>query len=182
MQYKLSRINKEIFVTWIIRVILIALIILWMGVIFGFSSENGEESQSLSDKITVKVVKVIEPDYDLLDANEQREIFNKVSFLVRKTGHFGEYGILGILVACLLITFKKISEADKAKLKMIAITMIVCMLYATGDEFHQGFVDGRSPKVMDVLIDTAGGSCGAVFVVLVRELAIRIRKSQKAGF
>ena len=43
-----------------------------MGTIFGFSAENGESSQSLSDKITVKVVKYIEPEYDSKDLLKQQ--------------------------------------------------------------------------------------------------------------
>ena len=48
---------------YIVRIVLLILIGFWMGTIFGFSAENGESSQSLSDKITVKVVKYIEPEY-----------------------------------------------------------------------------------------------------------------------
>lgn len=43
---------------------------------------------------------------------------------------------------------------------------LICFIYAVTDEFHQGFVDGRTPKVLDVLIDTAGGIAGAGIIVL----------------
>ena len=76
---------------WAVRVILIALIALWMSTIFGFSAENGEQSQSLSDKITIQVVHILKSDYDTMDVNNREEYFNQVSFFVRKTGHFGEY-------------------------------------------------------------------------------------------
>ena len=67
---------------YIVRIVLIVLIGFWMGTIFGFSAENGESSQSLSDKITVKVVKYIEPEYDSKDLLKQQDIFNKTSFFV----------------------------------------------------------------------------------------------------
>ena len=86
---------------YIVRIVLLILIGFWMGTIFGFSAENGESSQSLSDKITVKVVKYIEPEYDSKDLLKQQDIFNKTRFFVRKTGHFGEYAILGILITML---------------------------------------------------------------------------------
>ena len=41
---------------WILRIVLIVLIIGWMVMIFGFSAEDGDESQSLSDKITIKTM------------------------------------------------------------------------------------------------------------------------------
>lgn len=160
---------------WAVRIILITMIIFWMMTIFGFSAENGEQSQSLSDKITIKVVQMIKPDYDSLNAKEQKQFFNHVSFAVRKTGHFGEYGILGLLIGSLLITFARIRNFAKGKLLTIGISAGVCMLYAMTDEFHQGFVDGRSPKVMDVFIDTAGGLTGVVFLILIWLIVSRIR-------
>ena len=72
--------NKRTITIWAVRIILIALIIWWMTVIFGFSAEDGQQSQSLSDRITIKVVKVIYPDYDSLTLASQKMHFNKVSF------------------------------------------------------------------------------------------------------
>ena len=147
-----------------IRVILIALIVLWMSTIFGFSAEDGTQSQSFSDKITIKVVQILKPDYNGLNADNQDVFFDNVSFAVRKMGHFCEYGILGILFACFLLTFERIRTSHKSKVKVLLITAAICMVYAATDEFHQGFVDGRSPKLMDVLIDTLGGMAGAGIV------------------
>ena len=149
-----------------IRVILIALIVLWMSTIFGFSAENGTASQSFSDKITIKIVQILKPDYRDLNVDKQDAFFEHVSFAVRKMGHFGEYAILGILFACFWLTFEKIRTLKKSEIKVLLITAVICMLYAATDEFHQGFVDGRSPKVMDVLIDTLGGMTGAGMVNL----------------
>ena len=160
---------------WAVRIILIIMIIFWMMTIFGFSAENGEQSQSLSDKITIKVVQLIKPDYDSLNAEEQQHFFNNVSFVVRKTGHFGEYGILGLLIGSLLITFEGIKNFTKGKILTIGVTTGICMLYAMTDEFHQGFVDGRSPKVMDVCIDTMGGFTGVVFLTLIWLIVNKMR-------
>lgn len=164
---------------WIVRAILIALIIFWMYAIFGFSSENGKQSQSLSDKITIKVVQILEPDYKSLDAKSQQQIFEKVSFFVRKTGHFGEYGILGLLVLGFLLTFENIRTMKKAVLKMISAAVLICMLYAATDEFHQGFVDGRSPKITDVFIDTAGAFAGSVFLMVIWFFVSRNRRQNE---
>jgi hypothetical protein len=164
---------------WMLRGVLTALIIFWMMTIFGFSSENGEESQSLSDKITVQVIEIIEPEYNSLEVSQQKIIFDRTSFFVRKTGHYGEYGILGFLVAGLLATFGKIRKLKKKKLTTVLITTTICMLYAATDEFHQGFVDGRSPKVMDVLIDTAGGLTAVIFFVFVWFVIDRKRKKNE---
>ena len=110
---------------WAVRVILIALIALWMSTIFGFSAENGEQSQSLSDKITVQVVHILKSDYEDMNVKAKEEYFNTVSFIVRKTGHFGEYGILGVLISTFLLTFEKIR--NKKRYIVILITTIIGM-------------------------------------------------------
>lgn len=161
---------------WIVRIVLIILIIWWMNVIFGFSAENGEQSRSLSDKITIQVVHILESDYDKMDIASQEDFFGKVSFVVRKIGHFGEYGILGILISCFLMTFEKIRKLKIKEIKIVLITAGICMLYAATDEFHQGFVDGRSPKVMDVIIDTFGGMTGAAMSSVI--LFLKTRKDK----
>lgn len=162
--------------TWSVRVILITLIIFWMSVIFGFSSDNGDESRSISDRITIEVIHIIQPDYESFDLQVRQKLFDRVSFVVRKTGHFGEYGILGLLLSDFWLTFEKIRERKKSALKMVMLATAVCMIYAVTDEFHQGFVDGRSPKVMDVCIDTAGGFVGAGFLMIFWFLISRKRR------
>lgn len=155
---------------YIVRIVLIVLIGFWMGTIFGFSSENGEASQSFSDKITVKVIKYIEPEYESMDSEMKQAIFDKASFFVRKTGHFGEYGILGALITMFAMTFR---TYHCKKLRYQLMIVIVPFIYACTDEFHQGFVDGRSPKFFDVCIDT----CGALTaIVIMIGISILIKK------
>lgn len=150
---------------WILRIVLIALIVGWMFMIFDFSADDGVESQTLSDKITIKVVHIIKPSYDSMPKTEQKALFNKVSFIVRKIGHFGEYGILGLLVTGLLLTFEKIRAI---KLKWIVlISTLWCTVYAVTDEVHQIFVNGRTAKVGDVFVDMFGGFLAAVILVAI---------------
>ena len=54
------------------------------------------------------------------------------------------------------------------------------MVYAATDEFHQGFVDGRSPGVRDVFIDTLGGFTATVFITVIAWLVFR-RKDERLG-
>ena len=49
----------------------------------------------------------------------------------------------------------------------IILTAALCMAMAAGDEIHQMFVDGRSPQIKDVCIDTCGACAGAVFAAAV---------------
>ena len=47
------------------------------------------------------------------------------------------------------------------------VTDLICMIYASTDEFHQTFVDGRSGKSADVLIDTSGTVFATIILCLI---------------
>lgn len=172
--------NKDQIKLWAVRIFLIALILLWMSTIFGFSAENGEESQSLSDQITIQVVHILNSNYEQMDIARQQEYFHTISFFVRKIGHFGEYGILGVLVVGLLLTFEKLRTYKRICMLPVLLTTLIGMIYACTDEYHQSFVDGRSPQIRDVCIDTAGCFVGAVFLVTIWLLIFR-RKRKNVG-
>ena len=157
--------NRKLIMICAVRVILIALILCWMIIIFNFSAADGAESSSLSDKITIKVIRLMESDYAKMSEKSREQFFQTVSFVVRKTGHFGEYGILGALWILLLLSFEKIRNIKKHIIWLTA--MRICLADAVSDEIHQGFVDGRTPKVLDVGIDTLGGLAGAGFILII---------------
>ncbi len=161
---------------YILRIILILLIVAWMYVIFGFSADDGDKSQSLSDKITYRVIHIIKPNYNELPKKERKEFFFAVSKSVRKVGHFGEYGILGLLITGLLLTFERIKNISR-KWYIYLITVVWCMVYAITDEIHQGFVKGRNPQVIDVFVDMLGGFVAAVILVAIWK---KFRKKKEA--
>lgn len=170
---------RKDFKIWIVRAILIALIIFWMFIIFGFSAENGTESQSFSDEITFQVIDIIQPDYAYMTEVEQTGFFGKISFLVRKIGHFGEYAILGVLLSILLLTFGQFRNYKKNVIIIGGIATAICAIYAITDEFHQGFVADRSPRVMDVGIDTLGALCGCMIIMIIFIIIRNLRKKGK---
>jgi VanZ family protein len=72
--------------------------------------------------------------------------FGKFEFSVKKGGHVLGYVLLGR--ACLY------GFMPRKKAPWLALGL--CILYAAMDEFHQSFVPGRGPRVLDVGIDTLG--------------------------
>lgn len=131
------------------------LIIIWMCVIFFFSSQPAEESGDLSNSFISKtIVKVYEVFNGKVDMEKRDEIISKYSYPVRKAAHFTVYFILGILCFSFFKDFTKYP---------IIYSFIVCFLYACSDEFHQYFVNGRYCSFIDVLID----SCGSVISILI---------------
>lgn len=45
----------------------------------------------------------------------------------------------------------------------VIIALIICIIFAGTDEYHQTFVAGRTGQLLDVIIDTAGGIIGILF-------------------
>lgn len=125
-----------------------------MGVIFSFSSDNGDVSENKSDSVILKIYHIF--DKDELSPKEKQHIIDLFVTPVRKLAHFSEYFILGLLI----ISF--INEFRQLELKYLLIAIILCALYAVSDEIHQLFSDGRAGRVLDVLIDTLG-STTAIF-------------------
>lgn len=145
--FKALRKNKKLFHS--------ILVIIWMLVIFNFSSQNGPKSTKTSDVVTSMVVNVTTSVTNKdIPREEVKKKVEDSTFLVRKTAHFTEYLILGILVLQLLSDYTKINK------RMLIVSLIICYLYAVSDEVHQIFISGRTAKVLDTFIDGAGSLVG----------------------
>lgn len=155
------------------QLILWVCLIAWMVVIFMFSAQNGEESAELSGGITKRVIEIIVDDYENMTPAQQTNVQNNVSFVVRKIAHFTEYAILGGILACLVGTYTQILK------RRILISWCAGTVYAMTDEFHQMFSEGRTPKVFDVCIDSAGVIFGVCIVLVFCHIAIDKRKQKK---
>ncbi|MBO5348710.1 MAG: VanZ family protein [Clostridia bacterium] len=152
------------------RIIFAILIIINCIVIFNFSSQNSEKSNETSGMIVEKVVNIIST---ISPKVEKETIKEQVSFWVRKLAHFSIYTLLGIFLMNEANTFKM------TKKRKIIICMLFGALYAISDEFHQGFVGGRSPKIMDVCIDTCGVIFGIILVIIAGKLISKIKEPKK---
>ncbi|MGN1299263.1 MAG: VanZ family protein [Candidatus Scatovivens sp.] len=141
----------------IIRIILIILILLWMYIVFGFSSQNGEKSGGISFKISMLLTRNNEENAKILEP------------YIRKIAHFSEYAVGGCLIYCLLLTIEKIKE----NIKLILAT-VIGFLYAVTDEVHQLFIPGREGKTLDVYIDTLGVIFGILMILLIRKIIEKI--------
>lgn len=120
------------------------LIIIWLGIIFFFSNQNGDSSASLTNGFIEKFLWFVDNDL--------------VFMLIRKLAHFCEYFILGILVYNFLREF----TLDK----MVLVAILLCFIFASTDEFHQLFVGGRNSQIFDVILDSLGSCCGILCINL----------------
>ena len=124
-------------------ILLSALTLLWMGVIFFFSSQNGDESSGVSERILAFFC-------EMINYSPTPDRKHLLLLLIRKGAHMTEFGILALLW---LGTLR--SAADKAKWHYPA-AFAAASLYAATDEMHQLFVSERAGQVTDWMIDSAG--------------------------
>lgn len=76
----------------------LVLAIIWMIMIFGFSSRNGDLSGEDSGRVGRLVGEWFVPGFDEWSEVKQNAFVDKVDFPVRKTAHATEYAVLGTLI------------------------------------------------------------------------------------
>lgn len=143
----------------------------WMMIIFYFSSKTGAEIDNTQSFFVKRIVLWFEgSEFSDYPISRQQAIISRYSYFLSKTAHYFEYGILCYF--CFLLFF----HLKKYHLRYI-MSLLICILYAIGDEYHQVFSSGRTPRVQDVLIDFLG----ALTAILLIELFLTIRQIIKTG-
>lgn len=146
------------------------LTIVIMGVIFYLSAQNATESSDMSmgfirrflHKRLIEVMSV-----------ESAEMIEKgIETIVRKSAHFFIYTCLGFCSAMTLYYSEKVNKGCI----LFILSLAFCIFYASTDEVHQLFVQGRSGEVRDVLIDSAGSTTGILLSMFVCKIASVLKK------
>lgn len=140
--------------------------LLWMGVIFSMSAMPGDISGAQSGT----VLRVLLAVYGFFfgEAQPDPQTLALLETLVRKGAHMAEYAILAML-------YLRALRANGCRRPMAA-ALLLAIVYAASDEFHQGFVDARGPSAIDVMIDGVGASAGLALCALYS----RIKRTEKA--
>ena len=141
-------------------IISIIIVILWLLVIFVFSSMNEKTSHIQSQKVVQKI-------YTNKQTVENNKIIkkNKYDKKIRKIAHVTEFAILNIFFINLIYQLK-----EKFKLKYLIISIILTFIYACTDEIHQICVQGRTSSVIDVLIDTTGAITTSLIIYIIYKI------------
>ena len=85
-----------------------------------------------------------------------------------------EFAILAVL---LYVWF---ARWEMARVRRGCLAAFLTMLYACSDEFHQLFVAGRSGRISDVLIDSAGAVLGMAAFMLVESIVFALCRRRRA--
>jgi VanZ family protein len=132
-------------------------LMLWMVLIFGASTKLGSPAHT-----SYFLRPVMHWLFPRMPKEKFDHLFEQVHFAVRKTAHFVEYSVFGVLAwraAHFDPAFGGFSSGRQFRL-----ALLFCMLYASTDEFHQSFVPTRQAAVPDVLLDTCGSAFGLLAV------------------
>jgi len=132
--------------------------LLVMSMIFSFSAQDSGESSSLSEQVAFYVIDCIDKLLNLdLTVLQSTQAVEQIHTFIRKVGHFGEYMLLGITISLPLYTLYRVRGK-----RLFFIALCFCALFASSDEIHQLFVDGRAGSPKDVLIDSLGAFTGII--------------------
>ena len=158
--------NKNLILRWIT----LALILLNMSVIFGFSAEKASSSKDTSRKVTETVLEITIPDFSEKPETEKKQMVKNTDSAIRTLAHFSEYALLGFLV------FLHLSLYKIHKIKSASFAFAGCTLYAILDEIHQTFVPGRGFQIIDILTDASGSLLGILIYFAILYLINKHKK------
>ena len=107
---------------------------------------------------------VIEPILRFLFPSFSHREIEHYHYIIRKLAHLTEYFISGML---LYRAFRSGSSEHHAW-RWVFYSLIVLVILASFDEYHQSFVAGRTSSMVDVGIDTVGGVAALAISTLKR--------------
>ncbi len=140
------------------------------ALIFWFSSKKGDDSQAMSNLVTLHVARTLKPDFMEMSVMARESYLETLSNIVRKNAHFCEFMLLGFnLMGTMRFYFPRLSDGG-CRLRAMGIAV----LYAASDELHQLFISDRASQLLDVLIDSAGSVTGTLIMTLCLALLARM--------
>jgi VanZ family protein len=80
--------------------------------------------------------------------------FGIFDLMVKKGGHMLGYAFLAASF------FHGLDNGKRTQRSVFTGAVLLAILYAASDEFHQSFTPGRSPAIIDICIDTIGSIIG----------------------
>ncbi|MBQ7354672.1 MAG: VanZ family protein [Clostridia bacterium] len=157
------------------QILLLILAVGWIIVIFMFSAKTAPESMKQSDGIVDYLIRVLVPDYDSLPTEQQTDISDTMTTIVRKGAHMAEYAILTVILYALISKWNLLER----RLLRVVCAWSGAVLFAVSDELHQLFVPGRSGELTDILIDGSGALIGVLLAAGIAYLSDRRRSRKK---
>lgn len=116
-------------------------VVVWIGVIFYLSSDQGSMSQTS---------RFIRPLLEFLFPAAPEETLRIYHGYIRKAAHFTEYAVLAFLA---VRAFAASARLHKWRY-ILPLLLVTCV--AAIDEFNQSFEFSRTGSILDVMLDISG--------------------------
>ena len=139
----------------LVFIVFLTLTLLCTAFIFGNSINTGEDSGRQSGRVVQAVLKITD-FFGIKITN-----INLLSHLVRKSAHFCEFALLGVL------SFYTLKAMGLCRVAQIYFGVSYCLLIASCDEYIQTFTNGRSGQVSDVMLDLSGSATAIILLFLI---------------
>lgn len=139
----------------------------WMSVMFTFSTDTF--SAAHTSRFIVPVLHWLFPHAS--DAT-----IDLLHEFVRKCAHVFEYSVLSVLL------FRAVRAPRQGwQFKWAAIALLLAVLFACSDEYHQTFVPSRGPSVHDVALDAAAAATMQLLLWLYFRRSIPVSAVTRGG-
>lgn len=154
-------------------------VLLWVGMIFYFSSQPYEEqdmrptfAQYVDEQTVERYFSWVNFRYAGHEISiDHLGVPGFLEFFLRKAAHFSVYFVLAILL------HRALSHYSIRKGKAVLLALLLTAAYAGFDEVHQSFTKNRTPLWQDSVLDTVGG----LFGLAVRLLFMRQKRGGAAA-
>ena len=124
--------------------------LLWAGFIFTMSTDAFSAEHTAS---------VLEPIFRWLIPSLTSDQFDVIHHIIRKSAHFTEYFVFGLLL------YRGVRSAGKGWRWSWALTALSAAAgYSILDEIHQAFVASRTASAYDSLLDSIGAFFAIAFL------------------
>lgn len=98
-----------------------------------------------------------------------------INLVVRKTGHFGEFFVLGLLL------YRALSGGiGKFDLRTAGQVSALGAFCAFADELHQVFAPSRTPSIRDVALDFTGVVASQLWIFFRSEISSRVTSTENS--
>lgn len=129
-------------------------VLIWMGLIF-YGSGNAL-AQPRTSRFLAPFIHWLLPGLSAAGVDV-------AVYFIRKLGHVTEYAVLALWV------WRALRQPGRHDLRpwswpLARMTLLVCVLYAASDEFHQSFVPAREARIHDIMIDTCGATAALLLL------------------
>ena len=151
-------------------ILVVVLIALVLGFVFGNSILSREESAQVSSSVMMRLEGWLRPVVSLFVEGEVSD--NLLHLVVRKLAHFTEFAVLASLLVILLCLVR-----GTWRTHALVDVFFAALGCAVLDELLQSFT-GRGSAVRDVVLDFCGATVGIVCTVALWEIIAALRRKK----